>query len=98
LGLEIIQVDKFRLFQTAILSKKIMTCSRIQPLSRITAIRLGKLRDLSVHLSSIFGLGFVRIVDPGGSFASLEEEEGDYKIKRIEVKPGHRLSLQMHQQ
>jgi mannose-6-phosphate isomerase len=32
---------------------------------------------------------------PWGSFTILEEGQG-YKIKRIEVKAGHRLSLQMH--
>jgi mannose-6-phosphate isomerase len=32
---------------------------------------------------------------PWGSFTILEEGRG-YKIKRIEVKPGHRLSLQLH--
>lgn len=32
---------------------------------------------------------------PWGSFTVLEEAQR-YKIKRIEVKPGHRLSLQMH--
>ena len=32
---------------------------------------------------------------PWGTFTILEEGRG-YKIKRIEVKPGHRLSLQMH--
>ncbi|MEL6940540.1 MAG: phosphomannose isomerase type II C-terminal cupin domain [Cyanobacteria bacterium J06598_1] len=32
---------------------------------------------------------------PWGSFTVLEVGTG-YKIKRIEVKPGHRLSLQMH--
>jgi mannose-6-phosphate isomerase len=32
---------------------------------------------------------------PWGSFTVLEEGRG-YKIKRIEVKPGHRLSLQLH--
>ena len=32
---------------------------------------------------------------PWGAFTTLEEGMG-YKIKRIEVKPGHRLSLQMH--
>lgn len=32
---------------------------------------------------------------PWGSFTILEEATG-HKIKRIEVKPGHRLSLQMH--
>ena len=32
---------------------------------------------------------------PWGSFEVLAEGSG-YKVKRIEVKPGHRLSLQMH--
>ncbi|MBE9116447.1 cupin domain-containing protein [Lusitaniella coriacea LEGE 07157] len=32
---------------------------------------------------------------PWGTYTILEEGRG-YKIKRIEVKPGHRLSLQMH--
>ena len=32
---------------------------------------------------------------PWGSFTVLDEGRG-YKIKRIEVNPGHRLSLQMH--
>ena len=34
-------------------------------------------------------------IRPWGSFTTLEEGKG-YKIKRIEVNPGHRLSLQMH--
>jgi mannose-6-phosphate isomerase len=33
---------------------------------------------------------------PWGSYEVLDEGRG-YKVKRIEVKPGHRLSLQMHQ-
>jgi len=32
---------------------------------------------------------------PWGMFEVLAEGEG-YKVKRIEIKPGHRLSLQMH--
>jgi mannose-6-phosphate isomerase len=32
---------------------------------------------------------------PWGTFTTLEEGSG-YKIKRIEVNPGHRISLQMH--
>lgn len=32
---------------------------------------------------------------PWGSYTVLDENRG-YKIKRIEVNPGHRLSLQMH--
>ena len=34
-------------------------------------------------------------IRPWGSFTTLEEGLG-YKIKRIAVNPGHRLSLQMH--
>jgi mannose-6-phosphate isomerase len=34
-------------------------------------------------------------IRPWGAFTILEEGPG-YKIKRIEVKPNHRLSLQMH--
>jgi len=34
-------------------------------------------------------------VRPWGTFTVLDEGPG-YKIKRIEVNPGHRLSLQMH--
>jgi mannose-6-phosphate isomerase len=33
---------------------------------------------------------------PWGAYEVLDEGEG-YKVKRIHVKPGHRLSLQMHQ-
>jgi len=33
---------------------------------------------------------------PWGAYEVLAEGEG-YKVKRIEVKPGHRLSLQLHQ-
>ena len=33
---------------------------------------------------------------PWGAYEVLAEGEG-YKVKRIEVNPGHRLSLQMHQ-
>jgi mannose-6-phosphate isomerase len=33
---------------------------------------------------------------PWGTYEVLAEGEG-YKVKRIEVTPGHRLSLQMHQ-
>src|SRR6185436_7227273 len=33
---------------------------------------------------------------PWGGYVVLDEGEG-YKVKRIHVKPGHRLSLQMHE-
>lgn len=46
--------------------------------------------------SSPTQLGIVATeIRPWGSFTTLEEGNG-YKIKRIEVNPGHRLSLQMH--
>ena len=35
------------------------------------------------------------VVKPWGSFSTLEEGPG-YKIKRLVVSPGHRLSLQKH--
>jgi mannose-6-phosphate isomerase len=47
---------------------------------------------LSTAFKSLATTGELR---PWGSFTILEEGQG-YKIKRIEVKPGHRLSLQMH--
>ena len=35
---------------------------------------------------------------PWGSYTVLDEKHSDYKLKRIEVKPSGRLSLQSHQQ
>jgi mannose-6-phosphate isomerase len=51
----------------------------------------------TLHLSSAITSRGVAATElrPWGSFTVLEEGRG-YKIKRIEVKPGHRLSLQMH--
>jgi mannose-6-phosphate isomerase len=51
----------------------------------------------TLHLpSSITSKGIAATeLRPWGAFTVLEEGRG-YKIKRIEVKPGHRLSLQMH--
>jgi mannose-6-phosphate isomerase len=50
-------------------------------------------------LESSNGIGALTVssseLRPWGSFTILEEGAG-YKIKRIEVNPGHRLSLQMH--
>lgn len=39
-----------------------------------------------------------RINRPWGSYTVLEEEQDSFKIKRIEVAPGARLSLQSHRQ
>ncbi|HEY9846315.1 MAG TPA: phosphomannose isomerase type II C-terminal cupin domain [Candidatus Caenarcaniphilales bacterium] len=51
----------------------------------------------SLHPVAPTTLGGVAATElrPWGSFTILEEGPG-YKIKRIEVNPGHRLSLQMH--
>lgn len=46
----------------------------------------------AIALAQMAGLTDTR---PWGSFTILDEGVG-YKIKRIEVNPGHRLSLQMH--
>ena len=50
--------------------------------------------DIAKDLPSFEGVAATEL-RPWGSFTVLEEGAG-YKIKRIEVKPGHRLSLQMH--
>ena len=57
-----------------------------QEIQEISAIALSSVAPLSVASSES---------RPWGSFTILEEGRG-YKIKRIEVKSGHRLSLQMH--
>ncbi len=57
-----------------------------QEIQEISALALSSVAPLSV------ASGESR---PWGSFTILEEGRG-YKIKRIEVKSGHRLSLQMH--
>lgn len=57
-----------------------------QEIQEISALTLSNVPPLSV------ASGESR---PWGSFTILEEGRG-YKIKRIEVKSGHRLSLQMH--
>ncbi len=63
-----------------------------------------ELTEMKEAVTSNHGLGVVAAepkgiaateLRPWGSFTVLEEGKG-YKIKRIEVKPGHRLSLQMH--
>ena len=48
----------------------------------------------SLNVETLNGQG-PTVDRPWGSFTTLEEGRG-YKIKRIEVKSGHRLSLQMH--
>lgn len=53
-----------------------------------------QLKDLESSLA-ISGAVNATELRPWGSFTILEEGPG-YKIKRIEVNPSHRLSLQMH--
>ena len=64
-----------------------MVQSREKEASHISAITLPS--SMTVKESGTYG------ERPWGSFTVLEEGRG-YKIKRIEVNPGHRLSLQMH--
>ncbi|RCJ14777.1 mannose-6-phosphate isomerase [Nostoc sp. ATCC 43529] len=51
----------------------------------------------TLHISTAISSKSIAATElrPWGAFTVLEEGRG-YKIKRIEVKPGHRLSLQMH--
>ena len=49
-----------------------------------------ELRGASEHVNH------VKVNRPWGSYAVLEEEDNAFKIKRIEVAPGGRLSLQSH--
>jgi len=64
-----------------------MVQSREKEASQVSAITLPT--SMTVKESAAYG------ERPWGSFTVLEEGRG-YKIKRIEVNPGHRLSLQMH--
>lgn len=61
---------------------------------------MAQVKEMTPTISSLPGSTVPRGVAatelrPWGAFTILEEAQG-YKIKRIEVKPGHRLSLQMH--
>lgn len=63
---------------------------------------MSPVKEASVAIASLASLNGetlhsqnVTVERPWGSFTTLEEGRG-YKIKRIEVKSGHRLSLQMH--
>ncbi len=51
-----------------------------------------ELRGATEHVNHI------KVSRPWGSYAVLEEEANIFKIKRIEVAPGARLSLQSHRQ
>ena len=56
---------------------------------------VSQISGLSLPQSIATGSASATELRPWGSFTVLEEGRG-YKIKRIEVNPGHRLSLQMH--
>lgn len=60
---------------------------------------MSPVKEISTAITSIANLNgdspHATVERPWGAFTTLEEGRG-YKIKRIEVKPGHRLSLQMH--
>ena len=59
-------------------------------------VQTQEINQVSTFNTSIAQTGIAATeLRPWGSFTTLEEGIG-YKIKRIEVKPGHRLSLQMH--
>jgi len=62
----------------------VASAQEVQPVSTVTLAN-----------SAVQGTVASTELRPWGSFTILEEGRG-YKIKRIEVKPSHRLSLQMH--
>ena len=65
-------------------------------MSQSTQTKSSTSKESKVVTSSNHTLGISATeIRPWGSFTTLEEGSG-YKIKRIEVNPGHRLSLQMH--
>jgi mannose-6-phosphate isomerase len=55
------------------------------------------MENLASNVSDVTVGGAIAATElrPWGAFTILEEGKG-YKIKRIEVKPNHRLSLQLH--
>ncbi len=50
-----------------------------------------KMRGGTEHIENL------TVKRPWGSYTVLEDRASGYKLKRIEVKPGHALSLQSHQ-
>jgi mannose-6-phosphate isomerase len=66
-----------------------------QPLHQKVLMTQAQQSDLVVTPNLALNTIAATELRPWGSFTILEEGKG-HKIKRIEVKPGHRLSLQMH--
>jgi mannose-6-phosphate isomerase len=66
-----------------------------QPLHQKVLMTQVQQSDLAVTQHMALNTIAATELRPWGSFTILEEGKG-HKIKRIEVKPGHRLSLQMH--
>lgn len=64
-------------------------------MSQSTQTKLDQAAELNLPESMLQQGIAATEIRPWGSFTTLEEGKG-YKIKRIEVNPGHRLSLQMH--
>ena len=64
-------------------------------MTQSTTAKVARNQDSDLPKSSHQNSVSATEIRPWGSFTTLEEGKG-YKIKRIEVNPGHRLSLQMH--
>ena len=58
--------------------------------------RVREVVDILQHRGVTEHVCHTKVNRPWGSYTVLEEDEGGFKIKRIEVAPGARLSLQSH--
>jgi len=95
--LRYIYLDKFIHDNSVSNSESVLHKTMVQVQEAINSqkdLKSEGLSESSVESSSIQN-GNITTSRPWGSFTVLEEGRG-YKIKRIEVTPGHRLSLQMH--
>lgn len=60
--------------------------------------RVREVVDMLQHRGSTEHIYHVKVNRPWGNYTVLEEDRDGFKIKRIEVAPGARLSLQSHRQ
>ncbi len=60
--------------------------------------RVREVVDVLQHRGATEHVYHARVNRPWGSYTVLEEDQDNFKIKRIEVAPGARLSLQSHKQ
>ncbi len=60
--------------------------------------RVREVVDLLQHQGATEHIYHAKVNRPWGSYTVLEEDQDGFKIKRIEVVPGARLSLQSHRQ